>query len=322
MKHHAPATARNREPIREVLARVLPSSGSCSSSRPGTGEHAVYFGAAVSAARVAAERSSTTTRSRASRRGAPRPRCRTCARRSPRRDASHVADRRADAIALHQHGPHLAVGRRRSGCSRGRAPPVPASCSSSTGRTGSTASSRRRRMPSSTTRCGARSELGRARRSRSRGRGDRVRRCAEIVAMPANNHSLIFRASDASLATTDGRHVPQHPHAASLQATDDPRGDSRRVAAVRPEGQRDARAEQGSGCRVRARGRADRRGDDEAPRRAARARRRRARAKARRTRRRCGGRAASRRFAIATRDVTPSRRPMPRSPPSRARRRR
>jgi Protein of unknown function (DUF938) len=43
MKQHAPATARNREPIREVLARVLPQSGMVLGIADGSGEHAVHF---------------------------------------------------------------------------------------------------------------------------------------------------------------------------------------------------------------------------------------------------------------------------------------
>jgi SAM-dependent methyltransferase len=43
MKHHAPATARNREPIREVLARELPASGTVLEIASGSGEHAVAF---------------------------------------------------------------------------------------------------------------------------------------------------------------------------------------------------------------------------------------------------------------------------------------
>jgi hypothetical protein len=46
MKRHAPATARNREPIREVLARELPPSGLVLELAAGSGEHAVYFAAA------------------------------------------------------------------------------------------------------------------------------------------------------------------------------------------------------------------------------------------------------------------------------------
>jgi len=40
MKQHAPATARNREPIREVLARVLPERGTVLEIASGSGEHA------------------------------------------------------------------------------------------------------------------------------------------------------------------------------------------------------------------------------------------------------------------------------------------
>ncbi len=43
MKQHAPATARNQEPIREVLARELPPTGLVLEIASGTGEHAVAF---------------------------------------------------------------------------------------------------------------------------------------------------------------------------------------------------------------------------------------------------------------------------------------
>lgn len=43
MKQHAPATERNREPIREVLARELPASGVVLEIASGSGEHAVAF---------------------------------------------------------------------------------------------------------------------------------------------------------------------------------------------------------------------------------------------------------------------------------------
>jgi hypothetical protein len=43
MKQHAPAAARNREPIREVLARVLPPQGLVLELASGSGEHAVYM---------------------------------------------------------------------------------------------------------------------------------------------------------------------------------------------------------------------------------------------------------------------------------------
>lgn len=49
MKHHAPATARNREPIREVLARELPPTGMVLEIASGSGEHAVAFAAAFPA---------------------------------------------------------------------------------------------------------------------------------------------------------------------------------------------------------------------------------------------------------------------------------
>jgi len=42
-KRHAPATARNREPIREVLARELPRQGTVLEIASGSGEHATYF---------------------------------------------------------------------------------------------------------------------------------------------------------------------------------------------------------------------------------------------------------------------------------------
>jgi SAM-dependent methyltransferase len=43
MKQHAPATARNRDAIREVLARELPTSGVVLEIASGTGEHAIAF---------------------------------------------------------------------------------------------------------------------------------------------------------------------------------------------------------------------------------------------------------------------------------------
>ena len=43
MKQHAPATARNREPIREVLAAHVPASGIVLEIASGTGEHAVHM---------------------------------------------------------------------------------------------------------------------------------------------------------------------------------------------------------------------------------------------------------------------------------------
>jgi len=44
---HAPAAARNREPILEVLRRVLPPEGRVLEIASGTGEHAVFFAAAL-----------------------------------------------------------------------------------------------------------------------------------------------------------------------------------------------------------------------------------------------------------------------------------
>lgn len=42
-RQYAPATQRNREPILDVLLRVLPSSGTVLEVASGTGEHAVFF---------------------------------------------------------------------------------------------------------------------------------------------------------------------------------------------------------------------------------------------------------------------------------------
>jgi hypothetical protein len=44
-KRHAPATLRNREPILAVLARVLPPSGTVLEIASGSGEHAAFFAA-------------------------------------------------------------------------------------------------------------------------------------------------------------------------------------------------------------------------------------------------------------------------------------
>lgn len=45
-KRHAPATLRNREPIRDVLRGVLPASGTVLEIGSGSGEHAVFLAAA------------------------------------------------------------------------------------------------------------------------------------------------------------------------------------------------------------------------------------------------------------------------------------
>ena len=45
MKRHAPATARNRAPIAEVLADVLPARGTVLEVASGTGEHCAWFAA-------------------------------------------------------------------------------------------------------------------------------------------------------------------------------------------------------------------------------------------------------------------------------------
>jgi SAM-dependent methyltransferase len=44
---HAPATARNRQPILEVLQRALPPEGHVLEVASGTGEHAVFFASAL-----------------------------------------------------------------------------------------------------------------------------------------------------------------------------------------------------------------------------------------------------------------------------------
>ena len=43
MKRHAPATARNSQPLAEVLARALPASGTVLEIASGSGEHAVFM---------------------------------------------------------------------------------------------------------------------------------------------------------------------------------------------------------------------------------------------------------------------------------------
>ncbi|HVY03842.1 MAG TPA: DUF938 domain-containing protein, partial [Caulobacterales bacterium] len=43
----APATARNRDPILQVLRRILPTKGLVLEIASGTGEHAVYFARAL-----------------------------------------------------------------------------------------------------------------------------------------------------------------------------------------------------------------------------------------------------------------------------------
>lgn len=49
MKRFAPATERNRAPIRDVLARVLPATGTVLEIASGSGEHAVAFAQAFPA---------------------------------------------------------------------------------------------------------------------------------------------------------------------------------------------------------------------------------------------------------------------------------
>ncbi len=44
---HAPATARNREPILAVLRQILPAQGTVLEIASGTGEHVVYFAGAL-----------------------------------------------------------------------------------------------------------------------------------------------------------------------------------------------------------------------------------------------------------------------------------
>jgi len=43
LKRHAPATARNSQPLAEVLARELPASGTVLEIASGSGEHAVFM---------------------------------------------------------------------------------------------------------------------------------------------------------------------------------------------------------------------------------------------------------------------------------------
>ncbi len=47
MRRQAPAAARNREPILEVLRRVLPERGQVLEIASGSGEHALFFSAAL-----------------------------------------------------------------------------------------------------------------------------------------------------------------------------------------------------------------------------------------------------------------------------------
>ncbi|HEY9300426.1 MAG TPA: DUF938 domain-containing protein, partial [Phormidium sp.] len=42
-RQYAPATERNRQPILNVLKRILPPTGTVLEVASGTGQHAVYF---------------------------------------------------------------------------------------------------------------------------------------------------------------------------------------------------------------------------------------------------------------------------------------
>ena len=46
-RQHAPATARNRGPILDVLRSILPPSGTVLEVASGTGEHVVHFARAL-----------------------------------------------------------------------------------------------------------------------------------------------------------------------------------------------------------------------------------------------------------------------------------
>jgi SAM-dependent methyltransferase len=47
MKQHWPAAERNKQPIADVLARVLPATGQLLEIASGTGQHAAFFAAAL-----------------------------------------------------------------------------------------------------------------------------------------------------------------------------------------------------------------------------------------------------------------------------------
>ena len=168
----------------------------------GSGEHAVALRARVPGADLAAERSRSDGARAASRRGAPRrssPNLRRADR--ARRDRGAWPVERADAIVcinmVHIAPWEAALGavrRCRRGCSRR------ARCSICTGRTGSAAvhraverGVRSRRCAQRDPRWGVRDvdELDAPRRART------AWRCARCVAMPANNHSLVFRVASA-----------------------------------------------------------------------------------------------------------------------------
>lgn len=51
VRKHAPATARNREPIAEVLAEVLPAAGIVLEIASGSGEHCAFFAERLAALR-------------------------------------------------------------------------------------------------------------------------------------------------------------------------------------------------------------------------------------------------------------------------------